>query len=311
VTALRPPRLLLPALLLLAALPAAAQELYLWTDEDGVRHISDRRPDGAYDVDVQRGIARPDAPVEMRNVGSEREPEWRFLNRLYGPVSVQVAFSEADNVTATPALPAVLVVPGRAHRSVKVAPGNPLRDWRYGITMQSVPGPIDAQPDHGLRYRLPFPPEQAIVVGQGFGGTFSHTAPQSLHAVDFSLPTGTPVLAARGGVVMDVERWFHQTGDDPERDGPRANYVRVLHGDGSMAVYAHLDYNSITVQPGAQLAPGQRLGRSGNTGYSTGPHLHFAVQVNRDMELVSIPFRMVAPDGRELWLDDGGVPAAR
>src|SRR6056297_1910974 len=95
VTALRPPRLLLPALLLLAALPAAAQELYLWTDEDGVRHISDRRPDGAYDVDVQRGIARPDAPVEMRNVGSEREPEWRFLNRLYGPVSVQVAFSEA------------------------------------------------------------------------------------------------------------------------------------------------------------------------------------------------------------------------
>jgi murein DD-endopeptidase MepM/ murein hydrolase activator NlpD len=71
----------------------------------------------------------------------------------------------------------------------------------------------------------------------------------------------------------------------------------VLHEDGTMAVYAHLQPESVIVRPGQRVNTGQRLGASGNTGFSTGPHLHFALQVNRGMELVSIPFRMDAPNG--------------
>ena len=108
------------------------------------------------------------------------------------------------------------------------------------------------------------------------------------------------VGARRLGTVMDIERYFHRAGQNPEIDGPRANYVRIVHDDGSMGVYAHLDYNGVIVRPGQQVEAGQQIGRSGNTGFSTGPHLHFAVQVNRDMELVSIPFEMLDHDGTPL-----------
>ena len=55
--------------------------------------------------------------------------------------------------------------------------------------------------------------------------------------------------------------------------------------------------NGVFVQVGERVGFGQQIGLSGNTGYSSGPHLHFCVQVNRGMLLTSIPFRMVGPNG--------------
>ena len=64
-----------------------------------------------------------------------------------------------------------------------------------------------------------------------------------------------------------------------------------------MALYAHLQPDGVYVRPGDTVSLGQVIGRTGNTGYSSGPHLHFAVQVNAGLALASIPFRMVGPDG--------------
>ena len=282
------------------ALSATAQEIYIWEDEDGIRHLSDRRPEGDYEVQVKRAIAQPEAPVEMTNVGSEREPEWRFTNRMRGPVTITVGLRDSSNVVTEPRLPATIELPAAGRRSVLVGPFDPDAGWRYSIEMSAVPGPLDPDVKSGHHYRVPLAPDQAVRIGQGFGGGFSHDMPHSRYAVDFALPVGTTVRAARAGTVMDIERYFHRAGRDPERDGPRANYVRILHDDGSMAVYAHLDYNAVLVRPGEHVEVGQELGRSGNTGFSTGPHLHFAVQVNRGMQLVSIPFRMDDHEGRAI-----------
>jgi murein DD-endopeptidase MepM/ murein hydrolase activator NlpD len=64
-----------------------------------------------------------------------------------------------------------------------------------------------------------------------------------------------------------------------------------------MAVYAHLAQDGADVRLGEHVRRGQRIGRSGNTGFSGGPHLHFVVQANRGMRLVSLPFRMFGPGG--------------
>ena len=105
------------------------------------------------------------------------------------------------------------------------------------------------------------------------------------------------MLAAREGLVMQVEDDFEGAGLNREKFGGRANHVRIQHPDGTMGVYAHLQPESVTVQAGQRVRTGQRLGASGNTGFSSGPHLHFAVQCNRGMELVAIPFELEGPGG--------------
>ena len=163
------------------------------------------------------------------------------------------------------------------------------------LNLVTVPGDPNANP-RDVDYQLPLR-QPAQRIDQGYGGSFSHTDPQNLYAVDFAADIGTPVLAARDGVVMQVESDFAKSGLNLEKFGGRANYVRIVHDDGTMALYAHLEESGVLVRVGQHVRAGQQIGLSGNTGFTTGPHLHFAVQVNRGMQLESIPFRMSGPDG--------------
>jgi len=96
----------------------------------------------------------------------------------------------------------------------------------------------------------------------GFGprGARMHTG------LDFPAPTGTPVVAARTGVVT-VARWLSGYG----------NTVAIRHKLGTSTLYAHL--SAILVRPGQRVAVGQPVGRVGATGAATGPHLHFELRV--------------------------------
>lgn len=85
--------------------------------------------------------------------------------------------------------------------------------------------------------------------------------------VDIACPEGTPVYAALGGRVSHVG-W----------DGGFGLYVVINHPGSVRTMYAHL--SSASVQPGQEVGMGQEVGRSGSTGISTGPHLHFQVEVN-------------------------------
>ncbi|TVR92916.1 MAG: DUF4124 domain-containing protein [Wenzhouxiangellaceae bacterium] len=286
------------ALLLVLPAAASAQTIYSYTDENGVTHFTDRKPDTDIEVRVQRATPEPRTLLTVRRTGPDEAPVWWFQNRTQGPLAVRVDLADAFNVVSEPALPGVFVLePGSERELVTIGAFDPRRSWRYQLKTETVPGRPGARHNPEQPYRLPLPPEGEFLIGQAFGGEFSHNEPANYHAVDISMPIGTPVHAARAGVVMDKARWFSSSGTRRDYHGHRANYVRILHDDGSMAVYAHLDYNGVSVRPGQQVRRGQVIGRSGNTGFSTGPHLHFVVQVNRDMQLVSVPFEFQGPNG--------------
>ncbi|MEM7054092.1 MAG: M23 family metallopeptidase [Pseudomonadota bacterium] len=291
--------------MLLLTSMAIAQSVFLWTDEDGIQHLSDQKPIGDYVVIEQRAIAEPESPVRMDDIGRQGQPVWRFANRLHGPVTIEVVASESLNMISEPELPAWIEIAARGVEMVTLAPDDWQRSWQYRLETAVVPGSVNPDYSADYAYRIPLADDQSARIGQAFNGKFSHQTPGSRFAIDLGLQAGTPIYAARAGVVMDMARYFHQSGENLEHYGPRANFIRILHDDGSMAVYAHLDYDGILVREGQTVERGQKIGLSGNTGYSTGPHLHFAVQINQNMQLISVPFVFASPENRAFTPQQG------
>jgi len=95
------------------------------------------------------------------------------------------------------------------------------------------------------------------------------------NGIDYGAPEGTPIKAAADGIVSRAEL------DTATAANSKAGYgyhVRLLHSDGSMTIYAHLVEDGILVTTGQNVKMGEVIGRSGNTGMSTGPHLHFELR---------------------------------
>jgi len=125
-------------------------------------------------------------------------------------------------------------------------------------------------------YDLPFGKGKAFWIHQGYNGTFSH---QNENSLDFIMPEGTEVLASRDGLVIDIVQNNNQS--CPTRScAPFGNYVSILHPDGTIAQYYHLQQNGVQVKAGDTVTKGQFIAYSGNTGWSSGPHLHFNVYIS-------------------------------
>lgn len=166
----------------------------------------------------------------------------------------------------------------------------------YRIAYEWTVGDKDASHDDDHLYSLPYATGQRYRVLQGFGSRFSHTGLEE-YAIDFDMPIGTPVHAARAGVVARVEV-SHTRGCWEDGCGKFANYIVVLHSDGTTGEYYHLDVNGAEVEVGDSVAQGQLIGYSGNTGHTTMPHLHFAVYRATDWgNTQSIPVRFRSADG--------------
>lgn len=292
---------LLAAVLL--ALPAAwAGKVYRWVDAKGVVHYGDHAPEPSRatrapsQVRVVATVAEPSPIAVLRMQASGAGYQAVADNRVSGPVEVRLYYTRAGNVRADPDLPVRTVLPSRGHAVVAyISAIDPAQGGDFEVRMDVVPGSPQARPAD-VEYLLPLR-MRGWRIDQGFGGSFSHDDEQNRYALDLGAPIGTPVLAARDGVVMEVETDFARAGLDRERYAGRANLIRILHADGTMGVYAHLKPEGVLVRAGQDVHAGDTIGLSGNTGFTSGPHLHFAVQVNRGMRLESIPFRMRGPQG--------------
>jgi len=94
-----------------------------------------------------------------------------------------------------------------------------------------------------------------------------------MYAIDFDVPIGTEVIASRAGIVVRVQESFV----DGDNVFGHENYVLVQHDDGTVARYVHLTQFGALVNIGASVQQGDLIAYSGNTGNSSGPHLHFDV----------------------------------
>ncbi len=163
-------------------------------------------------------------------------------------------------------------------QKAKVLSLEPVSRWQgsnYRYDFKWNPGSMYAQHDDSYRYLLPYAKNQYYRIVQGFDGGYSHQG-ASRYALDFAMPVGTPVHAAREGVVIDLKE-HNWRGGANRRYAKYANYVVLLHDDGTTGEYYHLQQNGVVVAIGDRVRKGQHIAYSGNTGFSSLPHLHFAV----------------------------------
>ena len=125
------------------------------------------------------------------------------------------------------------------------------------------------------KYNLPFKVGLTFEASQGFNGDFTHHGDYSF-SVDLKVPEGTEVYPARPGIVVEVEDAYRDGGIEG-RFKNKDNYVFIVHRDSTVARYLHLRHKGVTVKVGQKVGRKTLIGFSGNTGYSSEPHLHFDV----------------------------------
>jgi murein DD-endopeptidase MepM/ murein hydrolase activator NlpD len=287
---------------------ASAQKLYQYTDANGVPVYTDRPPPSgqAYDErDLERRFERPEIRLYRRN-SDDRGVVLVASNTYYAPVQLKFHLAKMTNVGADVPSDGWRTLPPRAQLELLVvSKEDPSAASTFEYEFAYMVGDPDAEHAPDRPYRLPYAIASSVQVSQAYPSAVTHRDAASLHAIDFVMPVGTQVFAARGGTVIEVASDFHDAGLDPEVDGPRANIIRVLHDDGTMSLYAHLNWNSIRVTPGKHVERGEYLADSGNTGFTTGPHLHFVVQRNREGTLISVPVQFAGADGGPITVKSG------
>ena len=225
--------------------------------------------------------------IEMRRDGN-RVYE---IARNHYAVAIVVEWSFAELVNLAPAAPTsgVVMLPPAPQAN---GDGPPVvltsyqiidhtQAYRRNVELHERFGDPRAHPTE-YAYRLPYPTGSAFSVLQAFHGAFSHRGSNE-YATDFQCPVATRVLAAREGLVVAANAAATGSGTTPDwLEYKRTNFVLVLHDDGTLGEYMHLSPSGLSVQVGQHVKRGDVLALSGNTGFSSTPHLHFQVMTAGD-----------------------------
>lgn len=229
--------------------------------------------------------------VKISTQKKDGATEFFVENLQHAEVTVTIEM-ETKNLTCSEALPYTATIQPRSKLNVfslKQTDRDQDSSWSY--TYYATWGALEAQHDDKAVYFLPFAAGQSYPVSQGFHGKYSHTG-GDCYSIDFKMPVGTPVHAARGGVVVGVKEDSDKGGGDKKFEWD-ANYILIKHEDGTFGHYVHLQKDGAKVKLGQRVQVGELIGFSGNTGHSTGPHLHFAVfraESGKQRETIAIKY---------------------
>ncbi len=141
-------------------------------------------------------------------------------------------------------------------------------------SLAANPNPTIASPLQGFCHPL----NGLGYLSQGVNGT-THRG-RMAYAYDLASSIGTPVYAMRSGEVIGVQDRYPDTGGGPDRIS-KFNYVMIEHDGGYRSAYVHLQQgfrSTVQIKAGDRVEKGQLIGYSGNSGWSTGPHLHIEIQ---------------------------------
>lgn len=237
-------------------------------------------------------------PGKMKVITERDRGTTRFLVRNFETTDMTATLEVgAVGIKSSVPLPYTLTVPaGETVEAFTLTPTN--ADWSFNYTNHYTVGAHNAVHDDSHLYALPYMPGASFKVTQGYRGSFSHTGPDE-YAIDWKMPEGTSVLAARGGVIVSVKDGFEKGGPHRKFEDC-ANLVVVQHDDRTMAHYCHLAPHSAKVRVGQKVRAGDLLAASGNTGFTSGPHLHFAVFKARNgygRETIPVKFRTANSSG--------------
>jgi len=269
----------------------AASQVYKYKDAQGNWVYSDKQPvsDLAFEkIHYETSDKKQLQPIiyTVKNSAEDKVKNLLMVkNPLFSPV-------EIGFISPISQQPIRKVIPARADEILLESKGslaNVGYHWLFGD-----PG-IKAE---DYAYHTPFLTKAGHLITQGFNGRFSHQGEYSRYAVDIAMPVGTNIHAVRSGTVVWVKDDYHMSGKT-QYFLDKANVIKVLHTDGTFALYAHILMDTAVVNAGDNVVTGQLLARSGSSGFSTGPHLHFMIFRNVGFKMRSIPFRFIDEKGQK------------
>lgn len=223
-------------------------------------------------------------------------------NINYCPYQIQVDFTKLTGAEITTQLPYQGVIDAQSKEQYlfSIRPKSEA-GFSFKYTYNYWMGdPAQVFPQTQDDYILPYRSGTSLKVTQGYNGHYSH---KDTYALDFELTESTAICAAKDGIVVKTKEDSKQGGPSKAFAGD-CNYITVYQVDGTLAEYVHLKYNGSIVSVGDTVRAGQVIGYGGNTGWSTSPHLHFAVKQPIPMGYQTIPVKFLGAKSKRIALEE-------
>ncbi len=265
----------------IAAKFGVSQNTILWANEMTSKSVI--KPGQAMVIlpinGIQYTVAKGDTISGIAAKFDADADEILYFNDLDDPKKIQPGFeliipdaeptpktASASEKKAAASKPTTGTVPAKATTALPTSafPETDTHDNEEEETTTQEPVEKKAVSSSSGRYGNFIVPAPGSVLTQGY---------HAVNAVDFGASVGTPILAAAKGTVIVAKSGCSTGGPKNSCNGGFGNFIVISHADGIQTLYAHL--SSLSVSVGDSVDQGEKIGAMGNTGRSTGSHLHF------------------------------------
>ena len=260
-----------------------AGQVYKYKDDNGNWVFGDKPPNKEQKFETLKfaTVKKPTSKIKLNYVKNNEGFTLHAKNTFFTPIEIEIKHSDTKALLRK-------IIPARSSTELFHS-AKKKKNLKYRWVLGDPTSIAD-----NYQYHAPFSSPKEHRVTQAFNGKFSHTNDYNKYAVDMDV--GTYLTAVRSGTIIWVNDNYHMSGTS-NYFLDKANRIKVLHDDGTFSLYAHILMDTALVKVGDKVVVGDRLARSGSSGFSTGPHLHFAIIKNVGFKNIAIPFKFIDNNG--------------